>query len=80
MEETNLEKAARLYPIGTTFISAATGAKRTVINNKWKLRKYNGDIYTEVEGQMHGYVYSNGKWAEIVSYAEPEVINNYQIY
>lgn len=61
--ETILEKAIRLYPVGTNFIAARGNARNTYT-------VYNDDVFKENNGAIcirmfgNGTIYFNGKWAE----------------
>jgi hypothetical protein len=64
-EETLLEKAKRLYPVGTKF-KAARG-----INGEYKVQsnskfRENSDGAICIQTQGNGTIYYNGIWAEII--------------
>lgn len=61
-QETLLEKAERLYYIGTKFIPTQRGSKHTDTSSG-RFREINGNIFHIPTGVS---IYFNGKWAEIV--------------
>jgi hypothetical protein len=67
-EETLLEQAKRLYPIGTRYKTAGYSEDEYVVE-KQTFEHANGDIRGEV---CKGILYRNGKWAEIVSEAKQQ--------
>lgn len=81
MKETNLEKAKRLYPIGTNYkspysddIGTLVGIHESIGSGIYGRAKREDNTYKNL------YICYNGNWAEIISYPEPQVINDYQIY
>jgi len=75
--ESNLDKAKRLYPIGTEFIAARGSGNRYKVLHNSLFRENNGAICIQDAG--NGTVYYNGKWAEIISkpkVKEPVVITS----
>lgn len=69
--ETLLEKAKRLYPVGTKFLSASRNTCRCTVEHEPILRD-NGNISTMDNGR-NGIVYYEGQWAEIIEEVEPKV-------
>lgn len=74
-----LAEAKKRYPIGTVFKSSLNNTARSTVKNGELYLWRNTDICIDNQG---GYsVYTNGKWAEIISMPAPqEIINNYSIY
>jgi hypothetical protein len=68
-EETLLEQAKRLYPIGTRYKTAGYDEDEYVVEKQTFEHASNGDIRGEV---CKGILYRNGKWAEIVSEAKQQ--------
>jgi hypothetical protein len=68
-EETLLEQAKRLYPIGTRYKTAGYSEDEYVVEKQTFEHASNGDIRGEV---CKGILYRNGKWAEIVSEAKQQ--------
>jgi len=79
-EESLLDKAKRLYPIGTKFIPTNTNNERIIITGLFKnngsggINEYSDyGILVKTKNDYH-CVYTNGQWAEIIS--KPEVDNS----
>jgi len=66
--EARLARAKKDYPIGTKYIDANTGNMGECVAIKEPV--YIGKDWTCIEAGF-GYVYHNGKWAEIVKQSEP---------
>lgn len=64
IEETLLEKANRLYPIGTIYINT-TGDHETSQGNVVNYKNGSTDIMLR-SGYGTGLIYHNGKWAQII--------------
>lgn len=69
--ETLLEKAKRLYPVGTKFLSASMNTCRCTVEHEPILRD-NGNISTMDNGR-NGIVYYEGQWAEIIEEVKSKV-------
>lgn len=64
VEETLLEKANRLYPIGTIYINT-TGDYETSQGNVVNYKDGSNDIML-CSGEGTGLIYDNGQWAQII--------------
>ena len=66
-EETLLEKAIRLYPVGTKFRTSRTGVLRTIASTIQVYTKSPLILACEtVESDKLAEVYTDGRWAEII--------------
>lgn len=63
-KEELLEEAKRRYPVGTNFKSPYSGNEIKIVGINFKFNTNEKDIY---EVNTNGFVYYEGKWAEIVS-------------
>ena len=65
VEETLLEKAKRLYPIGTKFKAARGSNGEYKVQSNSEFRE-NGDGAICIKTQGNGTIYYNGVWGEII--------------
>ena len=83
-----LNEAYRRYPKGTEFKSAYRGTPMVSYGIGGWANNISGSkniIWSLDEGNAnYGWLYKNGKWAEIISYPKnyikPQIINTYSIY
>lgn len=65
-EETLLEKAKRLYPIGTTISNYNLGKGCVFKTNSDDFYESNGDILVKCPGSGNYTIYCNNEWAKII--------------
>jgi hypothetical protein len=74
-EETLLEKAQRLYPIGTKFRTSKTGVLRTVASTITVYTKSPLILACETEESYRwSEVYTEGKWGEIITETKTDIV------
>jgi len=74
IEETLLTEAKKRYPEGTIIRSFLSGSKLIVQSYDKIFLDRKGNIYNGCSG----YIYANGKWAEIIETAPNIIINGYK--
>jgi hypothetical protein len=74
-EETLLEQAKRLYPIGTKFRTSKTGVLRTVASTITVYTKSPLILACETEESYRwSEVYTEGKWGEIITETKTDIV------